>query len=99
MYFVDHCRVCEQGLLGIRICCGGVEPLVVCDECEAVWFTPDSQARPLYPEQPHSKCPRCGQPLWSRPAHWATWDEIAELDWQRHVIGAFPRRDPPAAES
>ena len=86
MYFVGFCHVCGQGLLGIRVCC---EPdaLIVCDECEAVWTSPECGEPPLYPDPEGSLCPRCHKPLWDLPAHWASREEIAALAWSDAVMG------------
>ena len=87
MYYVAACPACGQGLLGIRICCGGPSGLIVCDECEATWFDPARESGPYFPAQPESGCPRCGQPLWAPPSHWASAAEIEQLGWLEFVVG------------
>lgn len=104
MYYVGICRVCGQGLLGVRICCDDQIGLVVCEECEAIWLEPSCTGPPLFAESADSLCPRCGRPLWEPPSHWATLDEVERLSWLDAVRGqwsaddAFADRSPLAAE-
>jgi hypothetical protein len=87
MHYIGSCRCCGQGLLGIRICCEDGMGLVVCEECEAIWLHPTCSGEPLFPRPPGGLCPRCGQSLWSLPAHWASLDEIDRLGWQEYIQG------------
>lgn len=86
MYYVGTCRCCEQGLLGIRICCEDEIGLILCEECEAIWLHPTCPGSPLFPQQPDSACPRCNRPIWEAPAHWATQAEVDRLDWNEYVL-------------
>jgi hypothetical protein len=89
VYYVGTCRVCWQGLLGVRICCDDRIGLVLCEECEAIWLEPACTGAPLFPSPPDSRCPRCGRPLWEPPSHWASHDELDRLDWTCFVLGEW----------
>lgn len=90
MFYVGNCPCCDQGLLGIRICCEDEIGLIVCDECEAIWLEPARCTPAIFTEQPDSRCPRCDRPIWQPPSHWAAADEVERLGWQREVVGEFP---------
>ena len=89
MFSVGSCSRCQQGLLGVRICCPDEIGLVVCDECEAIWLDAECTGPPLYPDSPGSLCPRCGQDLWQSASHWATAEEVDRLGWARFVQDAW----------
>ena len=61
-------------------------PLVMCDECDAVWLTPEPGAEPLYLEQPQLPCPHCDQSL-RDGSHWGTRQELTELGWAEYLRG------------
>ena len=88
MFSVGACPRCEQGCVGIRVCCGGHEPLCVCDECDAVWTRPELTGPPLYPVD--DCCPLCDEPLWPLPSHWATRQEIVEAGWGAFIQAEVP---------
>jgi hypothetical protein len=92
MHHAGKCPRCEQGLLGLRVCAGGAHVVLMCDECDAVWTTPDTKQRPLYLDQPRLPCPTCRQPLRDEPAHWAEATEIEQHGWSDAVQGAYERR-------
>jgi hypothetical protein len=93
VHYLATCPICEQGLIGVRICCQGREPLALCDECEAIWYEPSCQGQPVYPRD--DQCPRCGRPLWERPGRWATRRDIERVGWAKHVIGQARTRSTP----
>jgi len=81
---IDYCPICGGGLCGIRIC--GIRDevphgLIVCDECEAIWKTPDVSSRHQYPDAEDARCPTCERPLWGPQSRWANWDDCSELGW------------------
>ena len=59
--------------------------LVVCDECEAIWLSPDTETDHLYPDPENSRCPICHDALWGQSSHWASMQEIGELGWEHAV--------------
>ena len=89
---VGQCRICEQGLLGVRLCGGDHSPLVLCDECESVWTDPSCAGGAQALRNPGSLCPLCQRPAFSEETSWANEKEIAELGWKEHIVG-YSRTD------
>ena len=87
MFFVGFCSSCGTGPLGIRICGACQRPVVLCDECDAIWLEPTVSGAPRFFEQPELPCPDCGGSLLSQTSHWATRAELAGSDWWPHVVG------------
>ena len=82
---IGQCPVCGQGLLGIRVCDGSsVRPvphgLVVCDECEATWTSPDADSPHSYPSPEDGRCPVCLADLWEG-SRWADDTGVESLGW------------------
>ncbi|MCA9015513.1 MAG: hypothetical protein KDA77_09315 [Planctomycetaceae bacterium] len=90
MYYVGTCPFCEQGKLGIRICSQAGDVLILCDECDALWLSPEISAQPVFPEQPALPCPCCQGNLTNAPAHWANFGEIYQKGWISTVKGELP---------
>jgi hypothetical protein len=79
------CPICEGGNCRVRWCTGAAPslPIVLCDECEAFWTSPDTT-------QPHgfidSESGRVGESnwcAWGTQSRWATPDEVTLLGWDR----------------
>ena len=103
---VGPCPSCGDGLGGIRIYTSGngtTYPLVVCDECDAVWTEPDLSRRPTFPDPEDARSPIDGQPLWGADSHWADLAECAACGWLAqvdptlHHHGPLPADDDPLA--
>jgi hypothetical protein len=95
---IGFCPVCGDGLCGIRIYTRhGQEPygLVVCDECDAVWATPDLSGKPIFPDTEDARSPVDGQPLWGPSSHWADLHECARLGWFSEIHPALSRHGIP----
>ena len=90
MFYVGFCPLCEQGAAGVRTCGYPGHVVVVCDECDAMWRTPDLAGEPVLAGPADLACPRCGTSLQRPPARWATWEEIERAGWQDAVIGQGP---------
>ena len=95
MHYVGFCSVCEEGSLGIRVCASGDHSVVLCDECDALWTSPDLKSKPQFPEQPKLPCPECGSSLVEPPSHWATKKEVKAAGWSDTVKGSAKDDDPP----
>jgi hypothetical protein len=80
LFFVDHCPVCEQGLVRIRsrIHQRKLEGFCVCDECEAAWKDPSLTER-IHRDQLSE------EQLWGEQTRWAPIDEICLLGWYSSI--------------
>jgi hypothetical protein len=93
-YDVGPCPVCGDGLRGVRVCCG--TPVVLCDECDALWNSPTLADR--LPGGREPVCRACGESLWGEQARWATHAEIEAAGWWPQVRRSSPdRKDANAA--
>ena len=88
MFYVGTCPVCEQGTLGLRVCGGRQDVVVLCDECDAVWLYPDCVGEAIYPQQPDLPCPKCGGSLHKENSHWASRAEIEQAGWSAAIEGS-----------
>lgn len=84
---VAQCPICDGGLCGVRVCSGDdpteatpAKGFVMCDECEAVWLTPDVTSEHIYVDLEDPICPICHAGLWST-THWADRSEVELLGW------------------
>lgn len=87
MYYTGICPACEQGTLGLRICSSQQDLVILCDECDALWLSPDTSTPPLFPDQPELPCPACEGNLMDPPAHWASLGELFQRGWLPAVKG------------
>lgn len=87
MFYIGTCPFCEQGNLGVRICSKDCDAVILCDECEALWRSPDVSRNPVIPEQPNLPCPYCRGNLVDSPAHWAQFSEVYRLGWISAIKG------------
>lgn len=94
-HYFGICRICGEGALGAWICGACNSAVVMCDECDATWATPDSAAEPSYSELLQMPCSDCGAPILLPPSHWADRARITELGWS-HLLaenGAEQKND------
>jgi len=87
MYYVGTCPFCEQGSLGIRICSKAGDAVILCDECDALWLSPELKGKPAFLEEPDLPCPYCPGNLTESPACWASMGEIIERGWIATIKG------------
>ena len=90
MWYVGFCPRVVREPSGVRICSSGRHTVAMCDECDAVWQSPELDSPPTYVQQPGLPCPDCGESLLNAPAHWATLDEVQQAGWQDSLIGQGP---------
>jgi len=81
MLYAGQCPVCGEGLRGIRSCCGRC--VALCDECDALWTSPDLVDRVSTSSGP--TCANCHLSLWGDQAHWATTTEARAAGWLSRV--------------
>ncbi len=88
IYRVGICPVCKEGALGVRICGQCSAPAIICDECDALWQSPEqiTSGEPAnYAEQPELPCPQCSASLAEEPSHWADQKEIRAAGWSESI--------------
>ncbi len=81
----EDCETDERSQRRAAANCRTRHGLIVCDECEAIWLSPDCQTDHLYTDPEFARCPVCGDALWGASSHWATADEVAGLGWERAI--------------
>jgi hypothetical protein len=94
---IGFCPICGGGLCGVRLCGVNPESaddrlaklandashgLVICDECEATWLSPDLDTAHQYPDVEDARCPICGERLWGKASRWADWRDVQSLGWE-----------------
>ncbi len=62
----------------------------MCDECEALWLTPSTDASRCFPDACDPKCPICDQPLYGEQAHWSHSEELPGTEWLANSIFDLP---------
>jgi len=79
-----QCPVCQGGQCRVRICQAGSKtlPIVLCDECEAYWPTPDLSQTASFLEAETGRVGDSEYYAWGPAGHWATSEEISRIDWQ-----------------
>jgi len=87
MFYVGTCPFCEQGNLGVRLCSNSEDAVILCDECDAVWLSPEITGKPLFPEEPDLPCPYCAGNLTESPARWASMGDILKSGWITAIKG------------
>ncbi|MBL8870247.1 MAG: hypothetical protein JNK90_10670 [Planctomycetaceae bacterium] len=79
------CPVCEGGQCRVRWCggCTPELPIVLCDECDAYWATPDTTQPPGFLNSETGRVGESNWSAWDDSARWATKDEVTLLGWDR----------------
>lgn len=96
LIYAGQCPVCESGLCRVRICGiteGHPHGLVICDDCEAIWMSPDLSGPHYYSDPVHPVSPVDGDAIWSDQNRWATPDDIGQLGWYGQVTIEPPNGD------
>lgn len=84
MLHAGTCPQCDQGVRGFRTC--GEQPLLMCDECEAVWSRPDAAAA-TFPAQPDLPSPLTARSLIGPSARWCSRPEVDAAGWSDAIVG------------
>jgi len=92
MFYIKACPFCGDGALGIRRCADGHKLVVMCDECESVWTSPDniSLTNILDIEDNGFKLRDLELEIGGGSAGWASEAEIAAKGWSQFVVGVQP---------
>ena len=82
--YAGNCPICECGLRRVRVCRsseGTLHGYLLCDECEALWLDPDPATPYRFPDPDAPRSPVVDAPLYGPQSHWASVDEVRELNW------------------
>ncbi|MEN1680047.1 MAG: hypothetical protein AAGJ46_10665 [Planctomycetota bacterium] len=88
MLYLDCCRLCKTGPLRLRRCGSCASTWIVCDECDALWTSPDLSASPVIEDSATLPCPGCGASLWAAGSSWATEEQARAEKWIADAIEA-----------
>lgn len=91
---IGECPVCVNGICRVRTCIdsSGKHFYALCDECEALWLSPDTNADKQFPEAENPSCPICSQPLYGSQANWTRAEDLADTDWAEQSIFEMPTK-------
>ncbi len=94
---IGECPCCVNGLCRVRSCCdnGQLHLYAMCDECEALWTEPSTDASRQFPDIDNPQCPICNGPLYGPHAHWAEASELSNTPWSAVAIFDLPSAEPP----
>lgn len=98
---IGECPVCVNGLCRVRTCYSSDRTphfYAMCDECEALWLTPTTNAPHNFPDVSEPRCPVCQQPLYGEQADWAHGEELQGTQWLANCIFDVPNMDTPITE-
>ena len=89
VYVRIGCPVCQTGVLGIRRCSDGRSLVVMCDECEDVWASPEDLdvQSVLEAEAPAFRIELLGVAIAGEAAGWANEAEVVTKGWSSFVQG------------
>jgi len=90
MFYVDTpCPICRAGAVGFRKCADGTTIVLMCNECDAVWKTPDGIAvdSALFPAAPNFVVQELDCSVAAPRATWAERQQIEASGWGEFVAG------------
>jgi hypothetical protein len=92
LYVQIGCPVCRTGVIGIRRCADGESLVLMCEECETVWASPNhiDADSALSVDPPDYVIPQLGLSVAGDRAGWATDEEVAAKGWGGAVKGMQP---------
>lgn len=96
MFYIEtRCPICKDGVIGFRGCTPGIQIVLMCDECDAVWLDPNtiSSAIALSLQGPDFSVPGWNCTIRSPLARWATREEIIQVHWEDYIHGGLPGLD------
>ncbi|HBE71329.1 MAG TPA: hypothetical protein DDW52_24550 [Planctomycetaceae bacterium] len=87
--YAGSCKICGDGLRRVRRSvdeAGKAHYFLLCDECEAIWLSPDQRGEQQYADVESPICPITGRPLYGEHAGWAGAEEIKDLPWSDAIL-------------
>ncbi len=88
MYYLEkNCPVCQEGILGLLTCSDGEKVVIMCDECDSVWLSPEEVAiqEPIYPTPPDFFLPNSKISVSGGHSGWAQRDAIREAGMENYI--------------
>lgn len=81
------CPLCMTGAVGFRRCAPDAGIVLMCDECNAVWLSPEgiSTESALYPQGPDFVVPTLNCSIRRPLSDWADRDDVARVGWARFI--------------
>ena len=93
----EDCPVCEDGLglVCFRRCTDGRTVVLLCDECGAVWLSPEAvtEEAALHPKAPRMLVPGKTCAVQGEGAGWATHEEVAAAGFSKFIFDEGPAID------
>jgi hypothetical protein len=89
LYLEGLCTHCEAGQLGFRRCSDGKTIVLMCDECDFVWFDPARRTLEdsVFPDMSTFQVPGSPCSIGGGAAGWATRAEVERAGWQAFIAG------------
>ncbi|GAB5403576.1 MAG: hypothetical protein Aurels2KO_18070 [Aureliella sp.] len=78
------CPICGDGLRRARFCAdatGEKHFYLLCDECEALWITPDDSGEQKYASMEDPMCPICSATMYGSSAGWVESNDVDTTPW------------------
>lgn len=88
-YVATQCPICCAGAIGFRKCSDGTTMVLMCNECDAVWKSPDriSADSAVFPAAPEFVVEETGCSVAAPGATWAEQQEIEAREWGAFIAG------------
>ena len=87
LYIKKHCPFCKTGDIGFRMCSDGSTIVLMCDECESIWFSPGEIEidTMVFSSPPEFLVPTLDCSALAGESRWATRDEVEAMGWAEHI--------------
>ena len=94
LYVEQFCPLCKTGTIGFRFCDGENRVILMCDECDSVWESPDNICidNALFLDPPQFCIP--GTNCCLMQSRWATMEEINNQGWSTNIYTDSTREHP-----
>ena len=89
LYIAKTCPICRTGNIGFHRCSDGATVILMCDECDSIWTSPDNVAAEtmLDVSEPDYKVPGLDCTPWGSKGGWATLQDVDRVGWSSYVAG------------
>ena len=96
------CPICGDGLRRARYCSdatGEKHFYLLCDECEALWLSPDDDGEQKYASMENPMCPICSTNMYGSSAGWVDAGQLDTTPWPAELTVTSALDDDAVAES